>query len=152
MTTGGGALQDAGIELATRIRAASDAAVALVRGPYATFEAPDGVELLDAPSSLLPHMLNADIVVTAAGQTALEAVATGAATIAVPMVDNQRRNAQALDSAGAARVVEPGEELDALETLDRQELAERGQRAVDGYGALRIAYRIAELAAQPSRT
>ncbi len=152
VTTGGGSLQDAGIELATRIRATCDAAVALVRGPYATFEAPDGVELLDAPPSLLEHMLAADVVVTAAGQTALEAVATGAATIAVPMVDNQRRNAQALDSAGAARVVEPGAELDALATLDRHALAERGQRAVDGYGALRIAYRIAELAAQPSRT
>ena len=44
----------------------------------------------------------ADVVVTAAGQTSLEAVATGAATIAVPMVGNQRRNAEALRAARAA--------------------------------------------------
>jgi spore coat polysaccharide biosynthesis predicted glycosyltransferase SpsG len=152
VTTGGGPLQDAGIELAARIRASHDAAVALVRGPYATFAAPDGVELIDAPPSLLEHMLAADVVVTAAGQTSLEAVATGAATIAVPMVDNQRRNAAALQAAQAALVVEPGQEAAALHRLDRPGLAERGQRAVDGYGALRIAYRIAALAAQPRRT
>jgi spore coat polysaccharide biosynthesis predicted glycosyltransferase SpsG len=148
VTTGGGALQDAGIEIAARLRGAQ---VALVRGPYATFDAPRGVELIDAPPSLLPHLLAADVVVSAAGQTSLEAVATGAATIAIPMVDNQRRNAEALRSAGAAHVIEPGEEI-VLDGLDRHALAENGQRAVDGYGALRIAYRIAELAAQPRRT
>jgi UDP-2,4-diacetamido-2,4,6-trideoxy-beta-L-altropyranose hydrolase len=149
VTTGGGPLLDAGIEIAARLE--TTATVCLVRGPYASFDAPPGVELIDAPASLLPHLLAADVVITAAGQSALEAVATGAATIAIPMVDNQRRNAEALRRAGAARVVEPGEKI-ALEGLDRQALAERGQRAVDGYGALRIAYRVAELAAQPSRT
>jgi spore coat polysaccharide biosynthesis predicted glycosyltransferase SpsG len=148
VTTGGGALQEAGIEIAAALPGAH---VALVRGPYATFDAPPGVELIDAPPSLLPHLLAADVVITAAGQTSLEAVATGAATIAIPMVDNQRRNAEALRGAGAARVVELGEEI-SLEGLDREALAVNGQHAVDGYGALRIAYRIAALAAQPSRT
>jgi spore coat polysaccharide biosynthesis predicted glycosyltransferase SpsG len=147
VTTGGGPLQDAGIEIAAALQGVQ---VALVRGPYATFDAPPGVELVDAPPSLLAHVLAADVVITAAGQTSLEAVATGAATIAIPMVENQRRNAQALHRAGAAKVVEPGEAI-SLEGLDRQALATNGQRAVDGYGALRIAYRIAELA-QPSRT
>jgi spore coat polysaccharide biosynthesis predicted glycosyltransferase SpsG len=86
-------------------------------------------------------MLAADVVITAAGQTALEAVATGAATIALPLVDNQRRNADALAAAGAAIVSDmtiPGYEA-------RGELARRGQTAVDGYGALRIAFRLAGL-------
>jgi spore coat polysaccharide biosynthesis predicted glycosyltransferase SpsG len=146
VTTGGGALQAAGVAIAAALkRARPDLAVALVRGPYATFDAPDGVELVDAPPSLLPALLAADVVFTAAGQTALESAATGAATVAVALVDNQRRNARALAEAGAARIVDPGAEVQALEALDRAALAERGQRAVDGYGALRIAYRLAAL-------
>jgi UDP-2,4-diacetamido-2,4,6-trideoxy-beta-L-altropyranose hydrolase len=146
VTTGGGALQDAGVALA-REAVAAFPEVALVRGPYATFDAPDGVELIDAPPSLLPHLLAADAVITAAGQTALEAAATGAATIAVPFVDNQRRNAAALERAGAAVVAEPGKAVAAAATVDAAALARAGQAAVDGYGALRIAFAVATLAA-----
>ena len=54
VTTGGGALQDAAVELAAGLRdALPDADVALVRGPYARFEPPPGIELVDAPPSLL---------------------------------------------------------------------------------------------------
>jgi UDP-2,4-diacetamido-2,4,6-trideoxy-beta-L-altropyranose hydrolase len=146
VTTGGGALQDAGVALA-REAAAAFPEVALVRGPYAAFEAPPGVELIDAPPTLLPHLLQADAVITAAGQTALEAAATGAATIAVPFVDNQRRNAAALERAGAAVVAEPGDAVAAAASLDAAALARGGQAAVDGYGALRIAFAVATLAA-----
>ena len=143
VTTGGGSLQDAGVELARDARAAlPDAAVALVRAPRARFEAPTGVELVDAPPSLLDELLAADVVITAAGQTALEAVATGAATIALPLVDNQRRNAEALAAAGAAVIGDPRARLSYEQ---RVELARRGQAAVDGFGALRIAFRIARL-------
>ena len=101
MTTGGGALQDAAVELAAGLRdALPDAVVALVRGPYAQFEPPPGVELVDAPSSLLAELLAADVVVTAAGQTALESAATGAATIALPLAPNQRANADPLRRGG----------------------------------------------------
>ena len=65
-----------------------------MRGPYATFEPPAGVELVDAPPSLLAELLAADVVVTAAGQSALEAAATGAATVAVPLAPNQWPNAR----------------------------------------------------------
>jgi UDP-2,4-diacetamido-2,4,6-trideoxy-beta-L-altropyranose hydrolase len=150
VTTGGGAVQDAGVELAVAVRAAlPQADVALVRGPSAQFEAPPGVQLVDAPPSLLDELLAADVVVTAAGQTALEAAATGAATIALPLVANQRRNADALAAAGAAVVVEPGEAALAAVALADQErreaLARAAQLAVDGYGALRIAFRVAAL-------
>jgi spore coat polysaccharide biosynthesis predicted glycosyltransferase SpsG len=147
VTTGGGALQDAAVELATGLRdALPGAVVALVRGPYARFDAPAGVELVDAPPSLLEPLLAADVVVTAAGQTALEAAATGAATIALPLAANQRANADPLAAAGAAVIVEPGEDVAAAVLgADRAALARAGQAAVDGFGALRIAFRLAQL-------
>ena len=146
VTTGGGALQGAGVAIAAALREAyPDVTVALVRGPYAAFEAPEGVELVDAPPSLLAELLAADVVVTAAGQTALEAACTGAATVAVPMAPNQRPNARALTAAGAAQTAEPGDEVAAVGSLDRLALATAAQRAVDGFGALRIAYRLAAL-------
>jgi spore coat polysaccharide biosynthesis predicted glycosyltransferase SpsG len=151
VTAGGGPLQAAGVEFARAVRAAlPDAAIALVRGPGAAFAAPPGVELVDAPPSLLAELRAADVVVSAAGQTALEAAATGAATVAVVMVDNQRRNALALADAGAAVAVEPAEAVGAAVALAgdagrRATLVRRAQAAVDGYGALRIAFRVAEL-------
>lgn len=154
VTTGGGALQAEAVELARALGAAlPGAAVALVRGPYARFEPPAGVELVDAPSSLLAELLAVDLVVTAAGQTALEAVATGAATIALPLAANQRPQAGALAAAGAAVVLEPGADVAAAAAAlaaDRERrlaLSRAGQSAVDGYGALRIAFRLAALAA-----
>jgi spore coat polysaccharide biosynthesis predicted glycosyltransferase SpsG len=150
VTTGGGAVQDAGVQLAGALRTAlPDVAVALVRGPAASFDAPPGVELVDAPSSLLHELLAADVVVTAAGQTSLEAAATGAATIALPLVANQRRNADALAAAGAAVVVELVEVERVVAAFGdpepRAALARAAQLAVDGHGALRIAFRVAAL-------
>jgi spore coat polysaccharide biosynthesis predicted glycosyltransferase SpsG len=95
---------------------------------------------------LLDHLLAADIVITAAGQTALEAAATGAATVAIPFVDNQRRQAARLAEAGAAIAAEPHGAVAAARKLDRAALAQAGQAAIDGYGALRIAFAIAALA------
>jgi spore coat polysaccharide biosynthesis predicted glycosyltransferase SpsG len=149
VTTGGGALRDAGSALAAQVAGVlPDAVVALVRAPLARFDAPPGVELVDAPASLLHEFLAADVVVTAAGQTSLEAVATGAATVALPLVDNQRANAAELERAGAALVVTPEAVPAAIASLDtarREALARAGQAAVDGYGALRIAFRVAGL-------
>lgn len=152
VTTGGGALQATAVELARSLAAALPGAeVALVRGPYARFAPPPGVTLVDAPPDLLHELLAADLVVTAAGQTALEAVATGTPTIALPLAANQRANADPLAAAGAALVVEPGEDVVAAAVAlaadrpRRLALAHAGQAAVDGFGALRIAFRIAEL-------
>jgi spore coat polysaccharide biosynthesis predicted glycosyltransferase SpsG len=148
VTTGGGVLQPPGLRMAAAVREAlPDASVALVKGPLADFEAPPGVALVNAPPSLLGEHLRADVVVSAAGQTALEAVATGAATVAVPLVANQQANARALDAAGAAVVVAEDEVGEAVASLDRAALARRGQAAVDGFGALRIAFQIAALLA-----
>ena len=145
ITTGASdALRDAGVRLA-REAVGAFPEVALVRAPTATFAAPEGVELIDAPPMLLHQLLAADVVITAAGQTALESAATGAATVAVPFVENQQRNAAILEAAGAAVVTEPERAVAAAATLDRSALAAGGQAAVDGFGALRIAYAIAAL-------
>jgi UDP-2,4-diacetamido-2,4,6-trideoxy-beta-L-altropyranose hydrolase len=149
VTTGGGSLRNRGAALAAVVRSGlPEASVALVRGPGAELAAPEGVEVLDPRPSLLELFLAADVVVTAAGQTALEAAATGAATVALPLVDNQRPNAEALAAADAAVVIAPEGLPDALAGLDvarRTALARNAQAAVDGYGALRIAFRVAAL-------
>ena len=148
LVTTGAALTD-GVELARQARAAlPNTSVALVRGPAARFEAPAGVELVDSPPSLLDELLAADVVITAAGQTALEAAATGTATVAIALVDNQRRNAAALEAADAAVVVDRDDAVAAAAALghaERVALGRAGQAAVDGFGALRIAFKIARL-------
>lgn len=149
VTTGGGSLRNHGPALANAARTAfRTATVTLVRAAGADFEAPDAVEVLDSPPSLLDVFLAADVVVTAAGQTSLEAAATGAATVALPLVDNQQNNADALAEANAALITTPEGLPAALASLDlerRIALARDAQAAVDGYGALRIAYRVARL-------
>jgi spore coat polysaccharide biosynthesis predicted glycosyltransferase SpsG len=157
VTTGGGVLQESGAGLAALARdTVPGASVALVRGPFASFDPPPGVELVAAPASLADELRAADVVVSAAGQTALEAAATGAPCIALPLVANQAANARALARAGAAIVLEdPSDVGSALARLaaDREEraaLAWRAQAAVDGRGAHRIAAAIAELLAAVS--
>ena len=61
------------------------------------------------------------------------------------MAPNQRRTPARSQQAGAAEIAAPGDEVAAVGELDRVALAERGQRAVDGFGALRIAWRLAQL-------
>jgi spore coat polysaccharide biosynthesis predicted glycosyltransferase SpsG len=105
-------------------------------------------------------MLEADLVVTAAGQTMLEAVATGAPTVALPLVENQARQAELLAERGAVRLVssEDVSELTsaavelARSTDARRALSANGQAAVDGYGALRVAYHLARLATVQERS
>lgn len=147
---GGGCL---GGELAKAlVDALPEAAVTLVRGPYAP-AAPGGISTLETPESLLEPLLASDLVVVGAGQTLLEAAATGAPSIALLLVDNQRRQATALAEEGAVRLIDPptiaaaataAREL-AVDPEARRRLAERAQATVDGFGALRVAYHVAAL-------
>jgi UDP-2,4-diacetamido-2,4,6-trideoxy-beta-L-altropyranose hydrolase len=154
VTTGAGTLGAVGRDIAAEVAAAiPDGQVVLVRGPNSTVDAPDGVELLDAPESLLDALLAADVVISAGGQTMLEAAATGTPCIALALVENQIRQVEVLARIGVVRVVDPvnaasaaeaAREL-ALDTPAREALSERAQNAVDGYGALRIAFEITRL-------
>lgn len=104
---------------------------------------PAGAEAI-APDDLAGEMRAADVVVTAAGQTAIEAAACGTPAVAVAIVDNQRAQARLLSQAGAVRVVDSITDVaDALRTLvaapARAALGAEAQARVDGFGALRCA-------------
>ena len=150
---GGPDAGDAALEAArAALAAVPEAEVSLVRGPSASFEPPPGVGLVDASDSLLAELLGTDLLVTAGGQTSLEAAATGTPSIVRALVENQAGNVRALAEAGAALPVESaaGGLPAALEELagdaeTRATLSRRAQAAVDGYGALRIAFHVERL-------
>jgi UDP-2,4-diacetamido-2,4,6-trideoxy-beta-L-altropyranose hydrolase len=155
VSTGSGHFDRFGVEVARALTTALPASgVAMVRGPYSAGDVPLEVETIDSPESLLEPLLSADIAVTAGGQTMLEAAAAGTPCIALPLVDNQRPQLELLGSLGAVRVVDPPsatEVVAAAEALTqdrdtRRTLSRAGQQAVDGYGALRVAFEIAQLA------
>jgi len=138
---GGPTTHDARLALARAAAAALPDAALRVVGPPTGL--PAGAESVTA-GDLAGEMRRADVVVTAAGQTALEAAACGAPAVAVAIVDNQRAQARLLDEAGAAIVVGAIDEvpgaLRGLVAADaRAALGARAQEAVDGLGALRCA-------------
>jgi spore coat polysaccharide biosynthesis predicted glycosyltransferase SpsG len=155
VATGGGRLAETGSEVSLVLAAAfPEATVTLVRGPHAATAAPANIKVLEAPRSLLEPLLAADLVVSGAGQTMLEAAAAGTPCVALPLVPNQRRQAAALADLDAVRLVDPPRaEAAAAACLElagdadaRRRLSLNGRRAVDGYGALRVAFAIARLA------
>lgn len=151
VTTGAGDPGGLGAFLAGAARdAIPEARVTLVRGPYAAVAAVEGVDVVEAPDSLLPLLLEHDLVITAAGQTMLEAAATGVPCVAVPLVENQEQQAARLAALGAVRTASPEQAVAAAADLashsdSRRQLAARAQATVDGYGALRVAFAIARL-------
>jgi spore coat polysaccharide biosynthesis predicted glycosyltransferase SpsG len=159
VTTGGGQFDALGHEVAAALaEGLRDADVALVRGPHAQPRVAPGVETLDAPDSLLEPMLAADLAVTAGGQTMLEAAAVGTPCIALPLIENQARQVELLRDLGGVCTVDPPD-ADAVvatavelagDPAARRSLSARGQRAVDGYGALRIAFEIEALVGRAS--
>lgn len=124
-----------------------DAEVRFVAGPYGD-DAPQGrVTLIRAPDDLLDELLAADVVVSAAGQTMLEAACTGTPCIAFAVADNQRFQLAALERAGAVLATMPDTAAATVahladDHLSRAALAERGRAAIDGFGALRLAWRL----------
>jgi spore coat polysaccharide biosynthesis predicted glycosyltransferase SpsG len=152
VTTGSSTFGKLAADLARTASETVDVRVTLVLGPQATVEAPDGVVPLVAPDSLLEPLLDADLVVTSGGQTMLEAAAAGTPCIVMSLVENQRRQVDRLAAVGAVRVADANDgNLAAVisqlasDADARRELSRSAQRAVDGYGAHRIAYEIARL-------
>jgi spore coat polysaccharide biosynthesis predicted glycosyltransferase SpsG len=153
VTTGGGAAgASLGARLAGAVRSAlSSVNVALVTGPFARTSPLDGVRVVAGASSLAGELAAADLVVSGAGQTMLEAAALGTPCVALVIAENQRRQADEMAAAGAADVV--GDEDAAVARVValaadrpvRQALAQHGQAAIDGGGARRVAARIEAL-------
>ena len=151
VTAGAGSAAKGGVALATAARTAlPDARVRLV--VPSGVKGPDTVETIEGPASLLDALLEADLVVTAGGQTMLEALAAGAPCVAVCLVENQRRQTERLASEGAIHLAERegvGAEVAALagDAERRRDLVRKGRELVDGFGALRIAFHVDRLGA-----
>lgn len=148
VTTGGGDHTEIGPLLASGLRKALPSAdVVLARGPFAP-PRPDvlaGVRIVSAPDGLFDQLVQADLVVSAAGQTMLEALAVGTPCVALVTADNQEHQAAELQSIGALTVADSAEraviasrrlatDLDA-----RRAQVRAGLSAVDGHGAMRTA-------------
>jgi spore coat polysaccharide biosynthesis predicted glycosyltransferase SpsG len=153
VTTGSGTFGRFAGDLASEVAATvPDALVTLVRGPRAINEAPAEVETLESPDSLLQPLLSADLVVTTGGQTMLEAAATGAPCVALPIVENQRPQVERLARAEAVLMVDArgDHRAAAIDQLARnggarRALSTNAQQVVDGYGAHRVAFQVARL-------
>jgi UDP-2,4-diacetamido-2,4,6-trideoxy-beta-L-altropyranose hydrolase len=156
IATGSGDSGGLGAELAAGIQEELPGArVAIVQAPNAGSGVPQGVEPITSPDSLAEELLASEVAITAAGVTMLEAAATGTPCIAMPVAENQRAQAETLADSGAVRLAAPSSaevahslrELAASADL-REDMSRRGQDAIDGYGALRVAFQIASLAAR----
>ena len=114
----------------------------------------DADRLVTGLDTLRDELIAADLVVCAAGQTMLESIACGTPCVAVAIAENQRVQAGALADRGCVRLAGSAEEAAAAavrlagDAAARGALASRGQEAVDGYGALRVAF--AAIRAQPA--
>lgn len=109
------------------------------------------VTVVNAAPELKPLVMEADLVISAAGQTLYELAALGAPTIAFELFDNQARNLAALAAEGvvrnAGRITDPAfrsrvQSLIAELQSDRaarHRLRDAGRRVLDGHGAERVA-------------
>ena len=150
VATGGGATGGIAELTATVAAAAPGIEVAAALGPYADEALPDGVTAIRTPPRMVDVLQDADLVVTAAGQTMLETLCVGTPCIATAVVDNQRAQLDLLAGAGGVRAAEPSEIGAAVAALvadapAREQLTTTGRALVDGFGALRVAALIARL-------
>lgn len=102
-------------------------------------------------NDLAPLMSRADIAVSAAGSTLYELACAGVPAVAVPIVENQARNAVGFSSAGCGSAVglnwSIAELAKAVALVNdreglRDRMSRRGRLLVDGRGAKRIAGRL----------
>lgn len=116
-------------------------------------------ELLVAPASLVEPLSEAGLVITAGGQTLLEALSRGRPTIVVVLAENQRAQAELAARVGAAVLVDPPEPRAVAEAVGdlardphrRAHLAKTARELVDGQGARRVAEEMSTLLAEAPR-
>ena len=144
-------------------RIAGDFAVTAVVGPF--FKDVDAIRkvagtatrqitLVHSPASVLDLMLEADLAISAAGQTLYELACTGCPTIAIKTACNQDGQMRVMVEEGIildAGDADRDDVISALESLfprlisdvdRRRQMASAGQRLVDGRGSVRVAQEI----------
>ncbi len=130
-----------------------DVRVDLVVGPFGTV--PDGIPasvgIHREPPDIRPLMLQADLAISAGGQTLYELAAAAAPTIGIQTAENQKPNLDGLSEAGAIVFIGGSESADFAARLKRtlhqlsddpgirQTLGEGGRKTVDGNGTERVA-------------
>lgn len=159
VTLGGSDAHDLMPELCAVVAAAVPSAEVLaVRGPFFGTWDPErsrGLALVDAPRELRPVFEDADIVVSAGGQTALELCRLGVPTVVVRTAANQDGlvaglvSADAVVDTGPVDVDTPARTAHAVVSLARDperrsSLSTAARALVDGRGALRVAAVVAE--------
>jgi UDP-2,4-diacetamido-2,4,6-trideoxy-beta-L-altropyranose hydrolase len=130
----------------------TDMQVDLIVGPYAEApDAPDGVTLHKDPANMVDLIAQADIAVSAAGQTLMELLYCGVPTAALCLAENQLLNLKALEDEAAVLAAGNTDDPNWLEVLDvavnklltdpslRTRLSMKAGRLVDGKGAERVA-------------
>lgn len=108
------------------------------------------VRLVHCPDSVRDLMLDADLAVSAGGQTLYELAATGTPAVAIVIAENQTASVRALAAAGVVRAVYGVDQADFRERArdaiaallqrpdDRTAMAAAGRELVDGRGAQRV--------------
>jgi UDP-2,4-diacetamido-2,4,6-trideoxy-beta-L-altropyranose hydrolase len=149
VTVGGADPRGVTLEITAAVRdALPDAIIDVVIGPLfdqATIASlPAGCVAHHAPATLAPLMFEADMAVTAGGQTTYELAACGLPAVAVCLAENQRPNLAALAVAGTlttSELVDLSATVAALsfDSARRARMSAAGRALVDGYGATRAA-------------
>ncbi len=109
------------------------------------------VQIAEGVPRLRDVMLEADVALTAAGQTLYELAATGTPAVAVVVAANQTESLQALARVGTVRAAGAVDETEWMSRLQemveqvigdtavRRDMSAAGLRTVDGQGARRVA-------------
>jgi spore coat polysaccharide biosynthesis predicted glycosyltransferase SpsG len=149
LITAGASSTTVGVEIATKLTPLLNAPVRirLVLGPWSEHDNIEGVEIVRTTSGLVQELAAADLVVTAAGVTMLEALALGRPTVAFVLAENQQPYAEGVVRAGAAVLTESSHVAEAASALagdpDRRRVLAAAARAlVDAHGARRVAEEI----------
>ena len=152
LVTGGGADNTGwaiGVARALRAELMPSTAVAVARMSSSPGDASEGVETIWTADGLGSALADADLVVTAAGVTMLEALALGRPTVAAALFENQQRQARAAAAAGAIVLADLADAAVAAialaaDSARRVALASRAGSLVDGAGSDRVARAICE--------
>lgn len=112
------------------------------------------IRLVYSPDSVCGLMMEADLAISAGGQTLYELARTGCPTVAVRMASNQDKQLQLFAQAGFVRPVGRADDRSVVSAIGdavisllsdsraRSAMSAAGQGLVDGQGALRVAQTI----------
>jgi len=119
-----------------------------------------GVAVIENQDGLLPLLAEHRMVISAGGNTLYEAAVTGTPALVAWEDPHEQRQGEAFASAGAARVVGRGVDIEPeqmkqaiagfLRIDEWQRAAEAARRLIDGRGAARIAEAVEQLAGRPA--